>query len=164
MRIQSPLYLDIFLMRHCDAFIYVYDVGNRSSFDDMRQHYEGVLVSRSREAPYCTLGCSPSCPPRPDYSGSVFVVANKIDLAPGEWQVTMQEGEDFCKSIGAIFIRMSAKTGEGGGTSIMRAITKQIILKRIHYTSSGNMNFPDEPDVPPGSKMSSYRKIWYFWY
>jgi GTPase SAR1 family protein len=105
-------------MSDVDACIFVYDVGNKASFEDVKSHHEHHLPHPHLDK---VLG---------------FVIANKIDLNQDEWEVTKQEGETFCQSIGAIYIQMSAKTGEGGGTSVAKAITSRIILERIYHLSA----------------------------
>ena len=124
-----------FHLRHCEACIFVYDVGNRASFDAVKWYYENLSHERSLERLYCDVGCSPVCKPRPPYLGSIFVIANKFARNEGEWATTRQEGEDLCASIGATFFPMSCKTGEGGGRVNLESMTFQILLKRAQVAA-----------------------------
>ena len=64
------------------------------------------------------------------FQGLIFVIASKIDC---EHAITKEEGELFCASIGAIFIPMSAKTGEGGGKENLMNMTHQTLLRRTQH-------------------------------
>jgi hypothetical protein len=134
-----------FWMRHCEACVYVYDVGNKTSFDSIRQHHENFLINLRTEQPHCALGCSPTCGANlPPYQGPIFVIANKIDLDETKWEVSTQEGQEYCNAIRATFIQMSAKTGEGGGTSIMKAIANRIMMQRVYCNSITQVGNPHE--------------------
>ena len=120
--------------RHCEACILVYDVTNRESFKAMRLCYDNFCLERSLERPqsmanYCA--CRQDCLPRPPFRGLFFVIANKIDRDEAEWTVSNEEGEDFCASIGAIFMPMSAKTGEGSGSNALLEIVNHVLFRRI---------------------------------
>ena len=116
------------MLHHCEACILVYDVTNRASFQALSWYYENFYLERSleRSGP-CELRCRPSCAPRPPFRGMFFVIANKIDCDKAEWEVSIQEGEDFCVPIGAVFLQMSAKTGEGSRTEAILDMANHIL-------------------------------------
>lgn len=124
------------MLRHCEAIFLVYDVGSRASFDAVRHYYRNILLERSTERrDICLFMCRPSCPPRPPYRGVVFVVANKIDRPDEEWEVTTEEGQEFCESIGAIFHAMSAKKDKGRGKERFSSMTRQVLSRRVENES-----------------------------
>ena len=123
-----------FNMRHCEACAFVFDPRDAASFDAVRHYYENFLLERSLERADCYQHCSP-CVPRPSFKGLVFVIANKIE-EDAAWAVTRQEAEDFCASIEATFVPMSAKTGEGGGVELLKALSRLILLRRLHHIST----------------------------
>ena len=160
----SPLHSGYFWMRHCEACIFVYDVGSKISFDAVKRHYGDYLINRSLEQSHCALSCSPSCGPRPPYQGTIFVIANKIDLDKPQWEITREDGQEFCDSIGATFIQMSAKTGEGGGTSILKGIANRIILQRVQVISAGKLQDLNDVQIPNILDTPAYRRNRPFWY
>lgn len=138
-------------LRHVEACVLMYDVGSRESFQEMQRHYEEFVRERSlpRRGAFCTLLCSPSCPPRPTpFAGHVYVVAHKIDREAGEWTVEMTEGEVFARSLGAEFFAASSKTGEGCGKAKLRDLTLRALLKRTR-------SVPPEQSPASGSTMGS---------
>lgn len=71
--------------------------------------------------------------PRPGYYGLILVIANKTDLDDSDWSVNIQEGQAFCASIGAAFLPVSAKTGEGCGGDVLIQITNLVLLRRVRF-------------------------------
>ena len=71
--------------------IFVYDITERNSFDELNKYWVKIIEEK--------LG-------KNVIKG---IVANKIDLFMNE-QVTQEEGEEYAKSIGALFLLTSAKT------------------------------------------------------
>ena len=71
--------------------IFVYDITERNSFDELNKYWVKIIEEK--------LG-------KNVIKG---IVANKIDLFLNE-QVTQEEGEEYAKSIGALFLLTSAKT------------------------------------------------------
>ena len=123
-----------FNMRHCEACAFVFDPRDAASFEAVKHYYENFLRERSLERADCYQHCS-ICVPRPSFKGLVFVIANKIE-GDAAWAVTRQEVEDFCASIEATFVPMSAKTGEGGGIELLKALSRVILLRRLHHIST----------------------------
>ena len=120
--------------RHCEAHILIYDVTNRESFDAMRCYYDNICLERQLERTdsWCKkCGYSPVCPPRPQYRGLIFVIANKIDYDQAEWAIPLRLGEAYSESIGAMFLPMSAKTGESCGRAAALEIVSHILYRRI---------------------------------
>lgn len=120
------------VLRHCEACIFVYDVGDRDSFEGVKFNHQNLAMERSLERPpYCILHCSPSCPPRQPYQGLKFLIANKNDRPAEERAVTSREGEELAVSLGATFIEAAAKTGSGVGTELLSRMVQQILLNRL---------------------------------
>jgi L-amino acid N-acyltransferase YncA len=93
----------------------------------------------------------------------MFVIANKTDYDEKDWAVTAQEGEAFSATIGATFIPMSAKTGDGTGSDLLAKMTKLILLRRIHHLSSSQQEPSREASVSVHSKIlrHDYGQFWY---
>ena len=74
------------MVRHCEACIFVYDIGNKASFDAVKWYYKNFSLERSLERRgLCPLSCFPTCTSRPPYEGLLFVIANNIDCEENEW-------------------------------------------------------------------------------
>lgn len=56
----------------------------------------------------------------------------------------MQDGEDFARSIGGIFLQMSARTGEGADPVVLADIASLIILRREENMSAGVIQEPGQ--------------------
>jgi hypothetical protein len=108
-----------YLVRQTEVCMFVYDVTNRANFDVFTRHHDNFMVVRSRS------------PPRPPLRGLFFVIARKIDKDKAEWQVSLQEGEDLSAAMGAIFLQMSAKTGEGASQEVLADIARLVLLRRM---------------------------------
>ena len=121
-----------FLVRHTEVCMFVYDITNRASFDLVRRHHDNFLVVRSRRG--SQLGRSP---PRPPFRGLFFVIAHEIDKGEAEWQVSLQEGEELSAAMGAFFLQMSARTGEGANQEVLADIASLVLLRRIENISLG---------------------------
>lgn len=112
-------------IRYCEACILLYDVTDRRSFEALEHAYGSFHVQRSFPSNIPGLEqCSP-------FRGLFFVIGNKIDLPADEWEVSIQEAEEFSARIGAVFFQMSAKTGQGGGREAMEDIVNHVLLRRI---------------------------------
>ena len=149
--------------RHCEACILAYDVTDWASFNALSWYHHNFLEERSLERSYCCgteMRCRP-CAPRPPFRGLFFVIANKIDCDKSEWAVSLLEGEDFSASIGAIFLPMSAKTGEGSGAEAVLEIANYILWRRIENRPllKGRKPFEDEDSGKPSSQ-SPLNKLW----
>lgn len=73
------------------AFIFVYSITSRSSFEAISTFREQVL--QVREADSCTC----------------LLVGNKVDLAEDQRMVSREEGEKLAKSFGCPFMEITAK-------------------------------------------------------
>ena len=80
------------IFRSRDCFILVYDITDRSSFENVPQIHEDILRIREVSSVPCCL------------------VGNKCDLV-GDREVKTEEGQQLAKELGAIFFETSAKTG-----------------------------------------------------
>jgi small GTP-binding protein len=81
--------------RQSGAVVLVFDVSNRSTFEDLP-----VWLSTVREAagtPHLLI----------------MVVANKVDVPPSARTVSEEEGRAFASSVGALYAETSAQTGKG---------------------------------------------------
>ncbi|KAK5121342.1 hypothetical protein LTR85_005508 [Meristemomyces frigidus] len=122
-------------MRACEACFLVYDVTSRASFNYLRRghcniHLEGVAKkprSSSRAENPDTAG-SP-------FSGVFVVIANKIDRPKSDWAVSLAEAWEFCASIDAALLPMSAKTEKGTGSAVLLDVTRRVFLRRIQRQS-----------------------------
>ncbi|KAK5173744.1 uncharacterized protein LTR77_002425 [Saxophila tyrrhenica] len=136
--------------RHIEAVALVYDVTSRASFEVMCENYRNTCRERAQERNRCQW-CPHECPPRPAFRGMVFIIANKIDKDPREWDVPLQDGEKFCATIDAIFMPTSAKTGEGSGWMAVLAMTYRILYRRIENgafleSRMAALGIPPEPE------------------
>jgi len=78
--------------RQGDAFIILYTITERSTFEEVKKFYDLVLRAKDVSTP-----------------GPILIVGHKADLER-ERQVSNQEGKDLAKALGASFIEASAKT------------------------------------------------------
>ena len=123
-----------YMVRDCEASIFVYDVTNRASFESLGRYHQNFCEERCLERPPWRL--SPSSPlsknpPRPPFRGLFFVIANKIDRDRSDWAVSINEGEDFSARMEAIFLQMSAETGEGAQEEVLNDMASHILLRKI---------------------------------
>jgi small GTP-binding protein len=101
-RALVPVYL-----RGARAALLVYDVADRISFDSLPRWCDALL----QVAPSAV---------------SVFIVGNKIDLAPA---VKDQQAKSFAQKFGFRFFRVSAVTGEGIA-NLFGAIAEEVSAER----------------------------------
>ena len=160
---KSPeaISLNYLMARHCETCVLVYDVGRKASFERAKGYYENFYIERNLERRPCAYRCSPCCPPRQAYRGLFFVFANKTDRPEIEWEVDLQEGQDFCDSIGATFFPTSALKEKGGKTKL-DAMTRQILLRRIHYISTNQVDPNGDDWSDSGTRYVKDNKP--FWY
>ena len=118
------------MVRHCEVCVFVYDVTNRSSFEELRGYYQNFYIERSLDGSRDSYP-APSDPPRGRFRGLFFVIANRIDSDVHDWTVSPQEGEDFSAAIGAVFLQMAPKTGEGMGPEVLADIARLVLLRRF---------------------------------
>ena len=134
------------MVRHCEACILVYDVTSRESLEELGRYYKHFFEERSLER---NGGHSRSySPPRGRFRGLFLVIANKIDFDASEWEVSIEEGEDFSARIGAAFFQMSAKTGEGVTAGVLADMASLVILRRIQNQSEHEMQEKVEGRAP----------------
>ena len=88
-----------------DAFILIYDITDRASFDTIRHYYEEILQIKNTDKISCVL------------------CGNKCDLSENR-QVSKSEGEELAKSIGLTFFETSAKENINIKESYEEAIRK----------------------------------------
>ena len=98
------------------AVILVYDITNPESFDDMKNYwYKQVEESGRKDVIYA-------------------VAANKSDLYE-EQKVSDEEGEEFAKSINAIFVSTSAKN-DSGIQALFDNIGQKIIDPNFNFAAN----------------------------
>jgi len=79
--------------RQGDAFILLYSINARSTFEEVRKLYDNILKAKDATA-----------------AGPMILVGNKCDLDQQQMrQVPTQEGRDLAKSLGIPFLEASAK-------------------------------------------------------
>lgn len=83
-------------LKQSDVLLFAYDVGDRESFEKMKEIYEKVLAAAGE-----------------GLNVPVGIVATKSDTSKEEWQVEAEEGREFASRIGGVFAACSAKEGEG---------------------------------------------------
>lgn len=150
-------------LRHAEACIFVYDVGDRTSFEIIQQYHTDFLRERSQdlERP-CQEGCTPICKRRAwPYKGIFYVIANKTERPEREVAVSRNEGEAFAKSIGAIFVPMSARTGDGRPANFMLETTKIMLLQRVQNLAEGLEEhvYVDREQLDPWRRKNV--RLWY---
>ena len=91
---EGSLLLENYIRKN-NAFLAVYDVTNRSTFDALEEVCD--KISRVKEVAKNGL--------------PIVVCGNKCDCSDGERQVQTSEGQKFADSYGYPFIETSAKTG-----------------------------------------------------
>ncbi|KAK3716670.1 hypothetical protein LTR37_006300 [Vermiconidia calcicola] len=129
----------------------------------MRTYYNNFCLERSLRRPHGLGGyCYNDCPPRPPFQGLFFVIANKIDRDQAEWEISIEEGKEFCLIIGAIFMPMSAKTGEGSGSQAVLEMANHIFFRRIQNTLPLDGNTPpDETRSQSSAGDGGTRRAWW---
>ena len=95
------------IFRSRDCFILVYDITDRSSFENVPQIHEDILRIREVSSVPCCL------------------VGNKSDLVEDR-EVSVEEGQQLAKELGAIFFETSAKTGSNVNEAIEGTIREFI--------------------------------------
>lgn len=81
-------------MRDANCAVIVYDVTNRTTFNNCKSWYEFYKLHKNPQS-------------------IVLIVGNKIDVTDNR-QVSYQQGLDLAKSFGEVsFCQLSAKTGKG---------------------------------------------------
>ena len=95
------------IFRSRDCFILVYDITDRSSFENIPQIHEDILRIREVSSVPCCL------------------VGNKCDLVDDR-EVTTEEGQQLAKEIGSIFFETSAKSGQNVVEAIEGTIREYI--------------------------------------
>ncbi|KAJ4327447.1 hypothetical protein N0V84_002100 [Fusarium piperis] len=98
------------LAAHSDAFICVYSVADRSSFDYVQALCRDIQVPPPPEGPV------------------MFVAATKTDLP--DWEVSLDEGRELSSSIEAELLVTSAKTGVGCGNEDVAVLVDRIYLDK----------------------------------
>ena len=79
--------------KNTSAVVFVYDITNKKSFDELKKYWINEVKSASNDVIYAIVG-------------------NKSDLYENE-QVSDEEGKELAKEIGALFHSVSAKTKKG---------------------------------------------------
>lgn len=124
---------------HDREFLYVmaYDVGSRRSFDAVKRDCHRVTCKRRITIDRPCAMESQLCESRPPFYGFVLIIANKSGWEECEWAVSLDEGEKFANSIGAMFFPVSVLSREGGGKGLLLLMTYHILLRRIENLENG---------------------------
>ncbi|KAH6891281.1 P-loop containing nucleoside triphosphate hydrolase protein [Thelonectria olida] len=106
-------------VRAGDAFLLVYDVAKRDSFESaVRTHRELLGPEQQQGKP-------------------VWVCATRSDRPPKDWVVSAQEGSEFSRTIGARFLSVSSKTGQGLDEAFVGQIVRKALLNRVLISPAG---------------------------
>lgn len=103
-----------YVSRHVQAIILLYAVNSRQSFNQLQRFYKDHFQGSETGS---LLANKP-----------IWLMANKTDLPPKDWEVTTQQSEAFAKTIGARFLSVSARTKKGLEEEDMVGILKGVIL------------------------------------
>ena len=95
------------IFRTRDCFIIVYDITDRSSFENVSQIHEDILRIKDCHSVPCVI------------------IGNKVDLKEDR-EVSYEEGVQLAKQMGAVFMETSAKTGQNVNESIETSIREYI--------------------------------------
>jgi 50S ribosomal subunit-associated GTPase HflX len=90
--------------RNAAGALLVYDIGNRQSFENMKNRWLVQLREFGHENMF------------------VIVVGNKSDMEPAKRKVTVVEAAEFAESVGLDFVETSARTGENVEIAFRRVI------------------------------------------
>ena len=128
------------MIRHSDASIFIYDVTNRATFEDLEGYHKDYIEQRSL---VMTTGRSsqPHSPFQAPSLGALFVIANKIDHDRSDWEVSIQEGENLSVALEAMFLQMSAKTGDGASEAVLKDIVGHVLLRKIRDIGKSDDEF-----------------------
>ena len=139
--------LDFLKAHHPDGIILVYDVCWRRTFEYAKGVYKAFC--QMRQDPYFV---NTKVPP-------TWVVANKIDLEESTWQVPPEDGLAFSREIGASFVMMSTKSGqgiEGFGTEFAEQVLRRIRQYQVNAAIPSKIK--DEQRIEIAAKNSPYKR------
>eukprot|EP00919_Chromeraceae_sp_WS-2016_P022728 GHVR01053939.1.p1 GENE.GHVR01053939.1~~GHVR01053939.1.p1 ORF type:complete len:596 (+),score=149.85 GHVR01053939.1:71-1858(+) len=99
--------------RHADGFVFVYDVTNRNSFDNVTD----IWINQVKQ--------------HHDLGSSVvkILVGNKADLKESV-DVTEEEGKALADKMGALFVSTSARTAYNVDAAFLNAATRLVDIRR----------------------------------
>lgn len=101
------------MVREANAVLLVYDVGQRDTYDfAMRLHSE--LLSLEEQ-----------------WGNPVWVCAARSHRPLGDWAVTVEEGIEFSRSVGARFLTASDRTGQGLDENFVGHLVRMALLNRV---------------------------------
>ena len=125
--------------KDANVAILVYDIGNRESFNEMKEYWYKEIKENGLKG------------------ATIAIAANKSDLYELR-QIDDEEGEEFAKSIGAIFSATSAKN-DTGITSLFENIGQKILNPVFNpneeineINEKPNLNKPNEKTEKNGGK------------
>ncbi|ORY67002.1 P-loop containing nucleoside triphosphate hydrolase protein [Pseudomassariella vexata] len=115
----------------CHACLLVYEVIRRETFERLDSLYDQIVAEEgTSRIPF-------------------FVVAQRTDRSRRYWNVTLLEADQFSEDIGAVFLSLSAKTGEGAGEDVLIDIASRAILSRVQPPPRPRNPKLDIPDLRP---------------
>ncbi len=135
------------LLKRADALLFVYDVGDQGSFENIKDVYEKL-----------------SAAPGQGVHVPVGIVAAKSDTPKDKWQVKSGEGKDFASSIGGVFATCSAQEGEGvedavEGPVMVAVEGRMTMLREREERHQERMRTYQERAVKSGSKATVMEKV-----
>lgn len=105
--------LGVQYFRNCDGAILVYDVSQKTSFENIENWLEKLTENNSESVPY-------------------VIFENKIDKEQKEWEVQREEVEVLKEKLKVDFLPVSAKTGQNVEDAFL-TIAKKVIEKNKDF-------------------------------
>lgn len=102
-----------FEIHELDAFMLVYDVGQKRSFEPLTHIYEKIMKDIETAA-----------------SLPAVVVAAKTDIPRESWQVSAEEGRELAERLGIQFRECSAKEGVGVNEIMEQLVEASMEIRR----------------------------------
>lgn len=119
------------LLKRVDTLLFVYDVGDRESFEKMENIYKKVSAA---------LGEGVNVP--------IGIVAAKSDTPKEKWQVKAEEESELASRLGGVFATCSAKEGEG---------VEHAVEKLVKVAVEGKINLLRERQERHRERMKVYQ-------
>ena len=120
---------------HAKVAIIVYDVTNKKTFDEVKKYWYNKIQEID------------------DKDIIIALVANKYDLYEKR-QVSNEEGEEYAKSIKAIFASTSAKNNSGIKT-LFENIAMKIKQKKYNKVDETNTNIKNNENISLNNKKNN---------
>ena len=121
-RAMAPLYY-----RGALAAIIVFALNDQTSFDKLKEWVRELSTNV-------------------DDSLVLAIAANKADLNPDQYQVSLEAAEKYAASIGAIFFQTSAKENEGIH-ELFHEVARRLLVNKFRQEEPSSLHLPSLPDA-----------------